>query len=93
MPSATSARCTSDRLVRTLRGPIPIGGVGNISIGVPEFAATPIVVVVTLFWEGQNRGVGYAETLDYVEPHYIRRAAGNGAENYFVSLLAIGPRE
>jgi hypothetical protein len=36
--------------------------------------------------------VGHAETLNWVEPHFVVLASGNGASNYFVSILAIGPR-
>jgi hypothetical protein len=46
---------------------------------------------MTPFWEGQGRGVTHAETLDEVAPHIIQRAADNGGDNYFISILAIGP--
>lgn len=79
------------RLVRTLRGRMRDGSPNRntIGIGVPPFAAEP-TVVVTPFWDGQGRGVTHAETLDMVEPHAVRLTAGNGADNYFVSMLAIG---
>lgn len=79
-----------DMLIRTMRGPRRSGGDLNVSIG-PGFVAPP-TVIVTPFWEGQRRGVGHAETLNWVEPHFVRLASGNGAENYFLSMLAIGPR-
>jgi hypothetical protein len=80
-----------DMLVRTIRGPLPSGAWRNIGLGVPAFAAPP-TVIVTPFWEGQRSGVGHAETLNWVEPHFVRLASGNGAENYFLSMIAIGPR-
>ena len=78
-------------LVRTIRCAVGLGGNMVFGLAIPAFAAPP-TVVVSPFWEGQNRGVGHAETLDMVEPHAVGLAAGNGADNYFVSMLAIGPR-
>lgn len=80
-----------DMLVRTIRAGMTAGGNQAIGFGIPAFAATP-TVLVTPFWDGAGRGVGHAETLDLIEPHAVRVAAANGADNYFVSLLAIGPR-
>lgn len=80
-----------DLLFKTLRYRLRSGGVQNLSWGAPEFAAPP-TVVVTPFWRGQGRGVGHAETLLRVEPHFLLLAGDNGAENYFVSILAVGPR-
>jgi hypothetical protein len=81
-----------EMLVRTIRGRLQDGPARNaIGIGMPQFVAPP-TVVVTPFWEGQRRGVGHAETLEWVEPHALRLSAANGADNYFVSMLAIGPR-
>jgi hypothetical protein len=80
-----------DMLIRTARIQVRHGGAGAVGLGVPAFAATP-TVVLTPFWEGQGRGVTHAETLSDVEPHIIVRAADNSAENYFLSMLAIGPR-
>lgn len=79
-----------DMLIRTIR--IRARDRGLVPIGLARpFAATP-TVVLTPFWEGQGRGVTHAETLDEVAPHAIVRAADNGADNYFLSILAIGPR-
>jgi hypothetical protein len=80
-----------DMELRTQRGPLfRRGGAGFIGIGSP-FAAPPTVVVTPL-WEGQGRGVSHAETITVIEPHAVRLAASNAAPNYFVSMLAIGPR-
>ena len=78
-------------LVRTIRGRMEKAHASlPTSIG-PAFGGEP-TVVVSPFWEGQNRGVGHAETIDWIEPHYVGLSANNGASNYFVSMLAIGPR-
>ena len=69
---------------------VPSGGVRNLSWE-SDFAIPPIVVV-TPFWRGQHRGVGHAETLSRVEPHFLLLAGDNGAPNYFVAVLAVGPR-
>jgi hypothetical protein len=79
-----------DMLVRTVRGRFRDAHSHPVLIGAPQFAAPP-TVVVSPFWEGENRGVGHAETLNWVEPHMLMLTAGNGAPNYFVSMLAIGP--
>jgi hypothetical protein len=52
--------------------------------------ADPPVVVLTPYWEGQNSGVGFIETLDKVTHSEFTLVSGNAAENYFVSWLAIG---
>lgn len=80
-----------DTLVRTARIRMRDRGQLSIGLGLPEFAATP-TVVLSPFWEGQGRGVTHEETIDDIGPHYVQRAADNTGENYSISILAIGPR-
>ena len=80
-----------DTLIRTLRIRMRDRGQLYIALSSAAFAATP-TVVLSPFWEGQGRGVTHAETIDDIGPHYVQRAAGNSGENYFISVLAIGPR-
>ena len=80
-----------DTLIRTLRIRIRDRGQIAINLGSTAFAATP-TVVLSPFWEGQGRGVTHEETIVDVGPHYVERAADNGGDNYFISILAIGPR-
>jgi hypothetical protein len=79
-----------DMLIRSMRIRIRHRGLLPIGLSAP-FAGTP-TVVLTPFWRGQGRGVTHAETLSEVAPYAIVRAADNGADNYFLFILAIGPR-
>ncbi len=56
-----------------------------------EFERPPIVVV-SPFFRGVATGVGYTESLNEVGTHYFEVASGNGAEDYFVSWIAIERR-
>ena len=79
-----------DTLIRAMR--IRMRDRGQLYIGIGDgFAATP-TFVLSPFWEGQGRGVTHQETMDDIGAHYVQRAADNSAENYSISILAIGPR-
>jgi hypothetical protein len=56
------------------------------------FAEVPSVQLTPL-WDGTDVTVGHIETLTMVSKTAFKAISGNKAENYFVSWLAVGPKE
>lgn len=66
-------------------------GGGMLRVYFPNSWSSPPLVFLSPWWNDQNAGVGYIETVSNVTADYFELVSGNAAPNYFVNWMAVQP--
>jgi len=63
---------------------------GALEIQFRQPFASPPVVLISPFWNGSDRGVGYIETITSINENAFVVNSSNAATNYYVTWIAVG---
>ncbi|NEO31865.1 MAG: hypothetical protein F6K36_15795 [Symploca sp. SIO3C6] len=63
---------------------------GSLTISFPTKYKSKPVVVISPYWQGQNKQISYIPTINKVTKKNFQVVSDNYADNYYVSWIAVG---